>query len=80
MDHVILWQIMEYIPSQSRQTRNHQILKVALDSSIYALGKVLDVSTVQSSHRYTTIHSHVHVRLLSQGLALLGLETSEPIR
>lgn len=49
------------------------ILETTSDGCVHTFREVLDVAPVQSSHRDTTISSHVDMRLLSQGFSLGGV-------
>lgn len=52
-------------------------LEVPLDRLGHALRKVLDVVSVQTSHRDTPVSSHVDVGLLRQRLCLRWSQTGE---
>jgi hypothetical protein len=46
---------------------------------MHALSKVLDIATVQASHRDTSIGRHVHVRLLRESFRLGRGKTCETV-
>jgi hypothetical protein len=54
----------------------YQQLQIASNCRIHTLGKVFDVTAIQSGHRDPAIHSHVDVCFFSEGLALLSIEPS----
>lgn len=58
---------------------NSQTLILPSHNLVQARRKVSDVVAVQSSHRYTSVHSQIDVRLLSQGLALLRVDSCETV-
>lgn len=54
-------------------------LQRATNNLIQALCEVLDIVAVEARHRNPPIASHVDMRTLNHGLALLGIQASETV-
>ena len=76
---------MIYILATFHSLRKHKqhaifILELTPDRLVQVFGEVSDVLGIQACHGYPTIRGEVDVGLLSQGLALFGVDTSETIK
>lgn len=55
-------------------------LELAADSLVNALGEVVNVAAVQSSHRNTAVMCHIDMSFLRKSLGLRGVKAGEAAR